>query len=152
IAYNAGTGVIPNKRGNNLTVRLHDYALPIFQQNNIHKVLLEVISTNDPAIKNYKKIGFNTIRHLNCYKGLIEPFQNNNSYECRPLEVYDWEKLCSFWDINPTWQNSISAVELLKSTNISIGIYENEQLVGYAIFNPNAKKIHQLAVDKEHRR
>jgi len=51
IVYNAGTGVIPAKRGNKLTAKLYDYILPFLHENDIDKLLLEVISTNEPAIK-----------------------------------------------------------------------------------------------------
>lgn len=152
IVYNAGTGVIPAKRGNKLTAKLYDYFLPILHENDIDKLLLEVISTNEPAIKTYKNIGFKIIRELNCYKGSLNIINTNNDFEIRELEAYDWQKLQSFWDLQPSWQNSITAVEKLKKTNISIGIYDGEKLLGYTIFNPKIKKIHQLAVDKNYRR
>ena len=152
IVYNAGTGVIPTKRGNKLTAKLYEYILPILHENNIDKLLLEVITTNEPAIKTYKNIGFKTIRELNCYKGSLNITNTNNDFEIRELEAYDWQKLHSFWDLKPSWQNSITAVEKLKKSNISIGIYDEEKLIGYTIFNPKIKRIYQLSVDKNYRR
>lgn len=152
IVYNAGTGVIPAKRGNKLTAKLYEYILPILQENDIDKLLLEVITTNEPAIKTYKNIGFKIIRELNCYKGSLNITNTNNDFEIRELEAYDWQKLHSFWDLKPSWQNSITAVEQLKKSNISIGIYDREKLLGYTIFNPKIKRIHQLSVDKNYRR
>jgi ribosomal protein S18 acetylase RimI-like enzyme len=152
IVYNAGTGVIPTKRGNKLTTKLYDYVLPLLHKNRIDKVLLEVITTNETAIKTYKNIGFKIVREFNCYKGSMNLTNANNSFEIRELEVYDWLKFTSFWDLKPSWQNSITAVEKLKKFNISIGLYENEKLVGYTIFNPKTKRIHQLSVDKNYRK
>ena len=152
IVYNAGTGVVPAKRGNKLTAKLYEYVLPILHENNIDKLLLEVITTNEPAIKTYKNIGFKIIRELNCYKGSLNITDTSNDFEIRELQAYDWQKLQSFWDLKPSWQNSITAVEKLKNTNISIGIYDKEKLLGYTIFNPKIKRIHQLAVDKSYRR
>lgn len=151
IVYNAGTGVIPAKRGNKLTAKLYEYVLPILQENDIDKLLLEVITTNEAAIKTYKNIGFKIIRELNCYKGSLNIISTNNDFEILELEAYDWKKLHSFWDLKPSWQNSIAAVEKLKNTNISIGIYEAEKLLGYTIFNPKTKRIHQLSVDRNYR-
>lgn len=148
IVYNAGTGVVPAKRGNKLTAKLYEYILPILHQNDIDKLLLEVITTNEPAIKTYKNIGFRIIRELNCYKGSLNIANGATDFELRELEAYDWQKLHSFWDLEPSWQNSITAVEKLKNRNISIGIYDEEKLIGYTIFNPKIKRIHQLAVDK----
>lgn len=152
IVYNAGTGVVPVKRGNKLTAKLYEFVLPILHENDIDKLLLEVITTNEPAIKTYKNIGFKIIREFNCYKGSLNTTNTNNDFEIRELEAYDWQKLHSFWDLKPSWQNSVTAVEKLKKTNISIGIYDGEKLLGYTIFNPEIKRIHQLSVDKNYRR
>lgn len=150
--YNAGTGVIPAKRGNKLTSKLYEYVLPILYKNNINKILLEVITTNETAIKIYKNIGFKIIREFNCFKGSLNLTNTNSEYEISKLEEYDWQKLNSFWDLKPSWQNSVTAVEKLKKSNISIGIYENEKLLGYTIFNPKTKRIYQLSVNKDYRK
>lgn len=152
IIYNAGTGVIPSKRGDKLTVKLYEYAIPILHKNNIDKVFLEVITTNEIAIKTYKNVGFKVIRELNCFKGSLMIDSTNNVFEIRELKAYNWQKLQPFWDLKPSWQNSITAVEKLKNSNISIGIYESERLLGYSIFNPKLKRVHQLSVDKNFRR
>lgn len=149
--YNAGTGVIPDSRGNKLTAKMYEYILPILQENNIDKIILEVITENKVAIKVYQKIGFKTIRHLDSFKGLINISNTINDFEIRNLDRYDWQKLQHFWDFNPSWQNSISAVEKLKQYNISFGVYENEILLGYIIYNPKQRRIHQLSVDKNFR-
>lgn len=152
IVYNAGTGVIPKKRGNKLTSKLYEYALTTLHENDIDKVLLEVITTNETAIKTYKNIGFKIIRELNCFKGSLVITHTNSDFVIRELKEYDWQKLHSFWDLKPSWQNSITAVEKLKNSNISIGMYESERLLGYIIFNPKIKRIHQLSVDKNYRK
>ena len=152
LVYNAGTGVIPAKRGNKLTTKLYKYALTILKKNDINKVLLEVITTNETAIKTYKNIGFKIIKELNCFKGSLIITNTSNDFEIHKLEEYDWQKLCSFWDLKPSWQNSITAVEKLKNYNISIGIYKSEKLIGYTIFNPKTKRIHQLSIDKDFRK
>lgn len=152
IVYNAGTGVIPAKRGNRLTVKLYEYAINILHKNNIDKVLLEVITTNETAIKTYKDIGFKIVKELNCFKGSLIINSTNNDLEIRKLYEYDWQKLHSFWDLRPSWQNSATAVEKLKNNNISIGIYKDEKIIGYLIFNPKIKRIHQLSVDKNYRK
>jgi len=152
IVYNAGTGVIPAKRGNRLTKKLYEYVFPILQENDIDKVLLEVITINEPAIKTYTNIGFKTTRELNCFKGSIDIPNTNNDFQIREMREYDWQKLYSFWDLKPSWQNNSTAVERLQQSNISIGIYENEKLLGYTIFNPKLKRLHQLSVDKNYRK
>jgi ribosomal protein S18 acetylase RimI-like enzyme len=152
IAYNAGTGVIPSKRGNKLTIKLYEYVLPFLQKNSIDKLLLEVITTNEPAIKTYKKLGFTITKEFNCYKGLINISKAGTAFQIRQLGYYDWKLFCSFWDVTPSWQNSITAVENWGSSNICIGIFDIEKLVGYTIYNTKLKRIHQLAVKKNYRK
>lgn len=152
VMYNAGTGVIPIKRGNKLTVKLYEYILPILYNKQIHKIQLEVITTNIPAIKAYQHIGFNVIRKFNCYKGEMTISEINNSLEVKEFYSYDWSMLQSFWDFKPSWQNSITAIEKLRPSNISIGIYQSGRLLGYLVYNPKIKRVQQISVDKTYRR
>lgn len=151
VVYNAGTGVIPNKRGNKLTVEMYAYLLPILHKKRIAKIQLEVITTNAPALRTYTNLGFEIVRELNCYKGLLQPIKKIVTVEIRKLETYDWQKLQSFWDFEPSWQNSITAVENLKYTNISLGMFRDHELLGYIIYNPALKRIQQLAIERAER-
>lgn len=151
VVYNAGTGVIPAKRGNKLTSKMYGYLLPSLHKKGIAKIQLEVITTNAAAIKTYTNLGFEIVRELNCYKESLQTAITIGDVAIRNLETYDWPKLQSFWDFKPSWQNSISAVEKLKNTNISLGIYRDNNLLGYIIYNPNLKRIHQFAIDKPER-
>ena len=152
VVYNAGTGVIPANRGHKLTNRMYDFILPALQLQHIEKVLLEVITENKPAILSYEKAGFKTVRKLSCFKGELKQDEiYNDDYEIRSLENYDWEKLQSFWDWQPTWPNSIMAAENLKRSNTSIGIFLQNVLTGYLVYNSKTKRIQQFAIDKGHR-
>jgi len=151
VAYNAGTGVDPNFRGNKIISKLYDFVIPILKTNGVTKMQIEVISENTNALPIYKNVGFKIDRELNCYKGTLEP-NGNSAPEIRELTEYDWQIMESFWDCQPSWQNSITAAENSFNNNISIGIYDKEMLLGYMIYNPISNKIQQLAVDNKHRR
>lgn len=152
VVYNAGTGVIPGKRGRHLTARMYEYILPRLIKDGINKIVLEVISTNVKAIHIYQTTGFNITRTYHGYKGSVALNSTKDGSELRHLQAYDWIRLRSFWDILPSWQNSVQAVEKLISSNISIGVYNHGTIVGYLIYNPDLKRIHQLAVDRKYRR
>ncbi len=153
VVYNAGTGVIPANRGHKLTSRMYNFIIPVLQQQHVDKLLLEVISENKPAIQSYEKTGFKNIRQLRCFKGELRLFEDfNTGYEIRLLEDYDWGKLQSFWDWKPTWPNSIMAVENLKQSNTSLGIFLHNVLLGYIIYNSKTKRIQQFGIDKSHRK
>ncbi|WP_333876077.1 GNAT family N-acetyltransferase [Flavobacterium sp.] len=149
--YNAGTGVIPDKRGNKLTFKLYEFILPQLLQQGIKNVILEVITTNKPAICTYTKVGFTIVRELNCYKGhLIETNQKRDSHIV-VLNDIDWNWATPFWDWEPTWQNSSKAMANANDACIKLGAFEGDRGIGYLIFNPKSKRVHQLAVDKSYR-
>jgi len=152
VVYNGGTGVIPEKRGLGLTKQMYIFNLPVLEKKGIDKIILEVISNNIPAIKSYKKSGFNTTRELACFKGNFETTKSNKEVELKELENYQWNLMESFWDITPTWQNSKNAINNMNGDNVSLGAYIKNQLVGYIIYTPKCKRIQQIAVHKDFRK
>lgn len=151
-AYNGGTGVIPDMRGQKLTLQMYAFLLPLLIAKGFDKILLEVITVNEPAIKIYEATGFKVSRILNCYKGIINPGVASPDINIKSLEHYDWEKLQSFWNWQPSWSNAVTALEQLKESNVALSAYKERELAGYIIYNPNTKRIQQLAVDKDYRR
>lgn len=151
IIYNGGTGVIPTKRGDSLTKKMYDYLLPILSNENVDYLILEVLENNIQAIKSYEKVGFKEFRKLNCFKGNITTSFQNDEIEIRKLNNRNWNVLSSFWDFEPSWQNSAKVMDNLSSSNISIGAYLNQELVGYLIYNPNLKRVNSFAVAKKYR-
>ena len=152
VVYNGGTGVVPSCRGQGITLRMYDYILPILKSKQIDRMVHEVLSLNTPAINIYKKVGFNQVRLLDCFKGRLSVHDKKSQFELREIESYDWKLMTSFWDYAPTWQNSILTLNNLKSTTLSFGVFVNSNLAGYIIFNPHKNRIHQLAVHSKYRR
>jgi len=152
VLYNGGTGVIPEKRGFGLTKKMYHFILPILEKRGVNKIILEVIDKNIQAIKSYEKSGFTITRELVCCKGRFEFERTNKDITIKKLEDYKWEHLESFWDIQPTWQNSNKVLDDLKPNNISLGAYVNNKLVGYVIFNSLNQRIQQIAIAKVYRR
>lgn len=150
VVYNAGTGVVPQERGQGLSQQMYRFILPILVQKGIHKVVLEVITKNVPAIKSYEKSGFKLSRKLYCYKGEVSSVKAHETVTVKVLEHYAWEQLEAFWDTQPTWQNSKNVLERITG-NAVLGAYAKNQIVGYISFNPTHHRIQQLAVQKEFR-
>jgi ribosomal protein S18 acetylase RimI-like enzyme len=151
ILYNAGTGVVPAQRKQGLTKRMYDFIMPVLRAEKVDNLKLEVITENTAAIKTYEKAGFKIKRKLLCYKGEIKPVKNE-TLVIKELPGYDWEKLKTFADFEPTWQNSANVLERGSHTNISYGAFINDQLAGYIVYNPLSKRVPQFGVDKKHRR
>jgi len=152
--YNGGTGVVPGYRGNHLTSKMYDFLLPKLRKNRVEKMILEVLTQNAPAIKTYKRQGFKITRELNLFKGKLSGKENlklSDSYKVGAIEKMDWDHIQTFWDYPPTWQNSISTMIHLEKKNICLGIEQHNVTVGYIIYNPKHRRIHQMAVDKKFR-
>jgi ribosomal protein S18 acetylase RimI-like enzyme len=66
-AYDAGTGIVPEFRGQRLARRMFDHALPALHDRGVERFSLEVLQQNEPAIKAYRKAGFETTRELHSY-------------------------------------------------------------------------------------
>lgn len=153
IAYNAGTGVLPSKRGANLTKKMYRYILPQLEKEGITKCILEVLEKNLPALKTYLATGYELKRELVCFKGIPKiPRINSRTPNIREIKQVDWTTLSTFWDWQPSWQNSITAMQNLGEQNKLMGIYRKNKLVAYISYNPLNNRIAQFAVHKSHRR
>jgi len=150
--YNAGTGVIPAYRGNQLTKKMYAYVLPLLQKENVSTLQLEVITQNETAIQSYMHAGYEITRKLVCYRGQLSGSLKNSGARIQELHHYDWSILQKFWDFTPSWQNDRTVMEKQKSSNQSYGAFVGDVLAGYIIFNPSAKRIQQLAVHPGYRR
>ena len=74
-AYDAGTGVIPDFRGQGWARKMFEHALPTLHERGVECFLLEVLQQNAAAIRAYEKSGFKTIRELRSYAGEIGPLR-----------------------------------------------------------------------------
>lgn len=151
-SYNAGTGVAPTYRGQRLTTQLYNYLLPLLKAEGIKTRVLEAITENHRAVKVYESIGYVRNRLLNCYKGIIAIADVPAEVELRALKSPDAERWQSFWDWKPSWQNSLATVARSFSESDVVGAFDGERLVGYLAYNPEQKRVHQFAVDKDYRR
>ncbi|WP_213277136.1 GNAT family N-acetyltransferase [Chryseobacterium indologenes] len=151
IIYNGGTGVIPESRGKGLVRKMYDFIIPVLKERNANTLLLEVIEGNQPAIRAYENLGFSIVRRLLCFNGSIKQGKENAEVSIKDLKDFQWEKLRSFWDIEPSWQGSVFVLEPMPENYITLGAYIEEKLVGYIVYGPASEKIYQFAVDKSFR-
>ena len=93
IAFNTGTGVLPEFRRRKIVKRIYDFAIPKLKSNGIEKCLLEVISENIIAIKSYQDVGFKKTRILKCFNGQIETREMNVKVVEKKLSSIDFDSL-----------------------------------------------------------
>lgn len=151
ISYNAGTGVIPDFRGQKLTEKMYAFLLPILKKHNIRKHQLEVITQNTKALGIYQHIGYNITKTVSCFKGKIIPPTRESTYDFLSLDLKNDTTVQSFWNHYPTYQNTISSVNRNKELHDTLGIYANKQLIAYVIYAKGSLRIKQFGVHPNYR-
>ena len=146
IAHNTGTGVLPAYRGRRIVQRIYDYALPDLRRNGVERTTLEVLTTNERAIRAYRRVGFRITREYRCYRG------NLSKASTVPVELREhsmaevqWEELPdqSFysWDFQPA--------TLLAGNNRFFWVLYAGERESYFVLHPERKYLAQFGVLQE---
>ncbi len=149
-AYNGGMGIIPAHRGQKLSYQFYSQLLADFRNNNINKVLLEVITTNKPAIQLYESLGFRYKRQLKCFrltKSLKTPAQKIEIIQSKEIKA----EYQDFWSYHPTFLDSSNQLIHNLKNEIVLEAHQDHSLQGYIIFQPALGRISQLVVDQNNR-
>ncbi|WP_286862462.1 MULTISPECIES: GNAT family N-acetyltransferase [Sphingobacterium] len=150
VVYNAGTGVLPDYRGKGFVGKMYEFINPFLKQNEVKELVLEVIASNNSAIRAYEKDGFTVRRKLLCFGGKVETTINHSNVCLLPLNKLLWADFVAFWDIQPSWQSYINSMDNLQPD--ALGAFIEGKLVGYVLFSKEMKRVYQIAVSKNHRR
>lgn len=153
-AYDTGTGVIKEYRKQGITTTMFNNLKKELIENNVEYYLLEVLKTNTAAFELYKKQGFRITREFNCFKLDKCSYSPTNIYniENKPvLTEKEWNEVKDFWDITPSWQNSIDSINSTIDSFIFSLVKDNNKIIGYGIIDKNTGDIPQIAVHHEYR-
>lgn len=155
-AFDAGTGVIKDYRGKGITGKMFEYALPSLKEKGVERFVLEVIQTNDSAVKAYSKSGFEIVQNYECYKINVENFKPNRiskgEIEIKALNKDDISKHDHLLDWEVSWEYNRSAIQSISDAFYLFGAFFNDKCVGYLAYYPRLHWIFQLAVDKNYRK
>jgi ribosomal protein S18 acetylase RimI-like enzyme len=151
-AYNGGTGVISDFRGNGLTQRMYDSIFPGLKKIGIEQCVLEVITNNKPAIRVYEKLGFQRTKFYHCLKmneesRYLQQIRNKDINIIVPSKP-KWGKYEKFCDYNTCFLDTFPLLKKNKQNETILEAHQNEQLVGFIIFNRLMGRIEQIAVDQ----
>ncbi|WP_340111936.1 GNAT family N-acetyltransferase [Maribellus mangrovi] len=151
VAYNGGTGVIKEYRGQHVTVKMYGQLIPVLKEKGVDEIELEVIDKNTAAIKSYKQVGFQKIADLDCFSGIPKPATKNDKLVIHEFDQFDHHLFKSFWDWKPTWQNASETIKKLSSCKTFVAFVANKP-VGYLSTIPQRARILQFAVAPEYRK
>ena len=155
--HDAGTGVIPDYRRKGVSSGMFNFIIPHLKENGFVRYSLEVIIGNDGALKLYKGLGFEISREFVIYesRGNLDIAKRDEGGEVKRIEYPDWDKLRQFWTFEPSWQNSIDCTKramIINSKSGILGIFKDDELIGYAAVFEDSGKVSQIAIAEKYRR
>ncbi|MDR2920731.1 MAG: GNAT family N-acetyltransferase [Tannerella sp.] len=156
-AYDTGTGTLKDYRGKGLATQVFEYSIPYLKETGIQEYLLEVLQHNTGAVSVYSKIGFEVTREFYYFRPENNQIRNEMKvidfpYTIQPININEYDGIPTFWDFRPSWQNSIESVNRSLEGFACMGVFTEEKLIGYSVFEPASGDVTQIAVDKQYRR
>ncbi|GGK58350.1 GNAT family N-acetyltransferase [Rufibacter glacialis] len=156
-AYNGGTGVLPQARGHRLTEQMYHFCVPLLKQQGVTQCLLEVIQENTRALAVYKKLGFEVVRSLRCFRHPKADLQwhrhaRPGQVSFQQVSVPNWALYKAFWEVEPSWQHHTAAIDRSAGYVHVVEAQAQGQCVGYGVIYGMTGALAQLAVAPAWRR
>ncbi|MGL4663174.1 MAG: GNAT family N-acetyltransferase [Culicoidibacterales bacterium] len=149
--YDMGTAVIKEYRKQGITTGLLNELQSYIQNSEIEQYLLEVIQENTPAYQLYQKQGFEVVRSFACLTAEKKKIESKMNHEVTIVNQLCWDEAITFWDIAPSWQNSIESIMTDPDMFIFAIVKYEERFIGYGIIDKSNGEIVQIAVDEKYR-
>ena len=149
-AYSGGVGVVHAHQGKGLAARMFEYSLPLLREQKVNKVVLEVVTTNQRAVRLYERLGFTYKNRLKSFKlhNRLKPVGSEVKIRKAENPQVDYEK---FWTFAPAFLDSSEHLTHNLQNETTFEATINGQLCGYVIFQPGLGRISQIAVGETHR-
>ncbi|TAI47603.1 GNAT family N-acetyltransferase [Flagellimonas allohymeniacidonis] len=143
IAFNTGTGVIPEYRGKRIVKSIYEYALTDLAEKGVEKSKLEVITKNKIAIFLYTGIGFNRCKEYKCFNGKLDLGSSLQS-ELREMDLKDVD-----WDSLPnqqlySWENQHES--LLEGNCKFFQVWHDQKPESFFVIDPDLNYLAQFDV------
>ncbi len=155
-AFDAGTGIVPGYRGRGLAREMFDHAIPELRGRGVTRFLLEVIRSNEAAIRAYRKAGFEVTREFACFElqpgSLAPPPPAGQAIAIRPVDRAAIAALEEEADWQPSWENGFPAIRRIPDDLLLLGAGEEGRCVGAIAYTPLFNWILTLVVCRSHRR
>jgi GNAT superfamily N-acetyltransferase len=153
IAFDAATGILPGYRGQGLAGRLSEFARPHLRERDVTRCILEVLKTNDVAIRSYHKMGFAITREFACFELVLTG--DRPAGESDP-EIFTMgkEALDAFEDQRswiPSWENSFASIRRIPDTIYILVAVDDGRPAGLLVYYPTLNWLMSIIVRQESR-
>jgi GNAT superfamily N-acetyltransferase len=134
VAWNGGTGIVPEYRRKGIGKQLMERNLEIYNEQGVELASLEALSQNDPAIRLYRSVGYEVIDRLVILQ-MMEPIVcsilqvSGHSYSIKKGTPSDVQSL-PFYRNFSAWQTHWSSIK----DGESLLVFYGNVAVGYALY------------------
>nr|WP_319387054.1 GNAT family N-acetyltransferase [uncultured Roseibium sp.] len=153
-AYTLSVGTVPAHRRKGLSRRLLQQVIARQKSDGGSGLQLEVITSNDKAVKAYEDFGFTACRTLRVC-GISGPRPSGAGHSHFTLETISIDRLpdenSTFFDTQPTPQNGRAALSALREKTCVLGVQIEGRLVGWGASYIDGS-VAQIAVHRDFRR
>jgi ribosomal protein S18 acetylase RimI-like enzyme len=155
-AFDAMTGIVKSHRGQGIAGQMFDTMLPRLKAAGIKEFWLEVLQSNAPAIKAYRRTGFRTVREFDCFQARPEALRADGhadgAIEVQAVERAELGRYADWLDWQPSWENSLAAIERIPDEVRLLGARCAGERAGLLVYYPTLSWIMGLAVARPYRR
>ena len=155
VAFDGGTGVIKEYRGQGVAGKMFAKSLEVLKQQKIHKFMLEVLQPNKSAIRAYEKEGFSISRALKCYDVAIDDFKGKLNelpgIEIKKISVSELEKYWCFIQHPASWEHMLSGLKAVKNEIIINAAFQKKVCVGFIVYTPYLCWITAIGINPDYK-
>jgi ribosomal protein S18 acetylase RimI-like enzyme len=142
--YDCGTAVVPAHRGRGLAAVMLEETLALVGAAGATRYLLEVLEANAPAIRVYRRAGFEVTRVLRCFE--LDEAPPAASIPVVEEAGHDAAALAAMRDVEPSWQNGDESIARAGAPRVTLAVRDADGLAGCAVLFPGSNDLAQLAV------
>ena len=150
-AYDVFTGALPSHQGQGLAGKLFEAARETLVTAGVERFVLEVIRDNEPAVKAYRKQGFEVKRGLSCFE-VKEVDLDTPGILVEEVAFEVGESFAAERDWNPSWQNSDASLRRARGEVVTLVARLEGTVAGCARCLPASRDLPQLVVRRACRR
>ncbi len=129
--FNMGTGVLPSHRGQRIVKQIYDICYHELLRSGCEQGLLEVIQSNNKAIKAYQSVGFALDLELISFKGRSINYTHNFIFsEVIPERL---DRYLDYIEHRLAWEHTPQTIMYDKSQFTFYEMHKENSLLGFAI-------------------
>jgi ribosomal protein S18 acetylase RimI-like enzyme len=147
-AFNCATGIEPAHQTKGLLGQMYETAIPALRQSGVTFTTLEVIATNERAIRAYEKAGFRRRPGLlHCFTGeLVSQKLNMEGLQTVVAKTPAFSRYAAMRDYEPSWEMTDDALATLPGEFQYRELHLEAGMAGYLIFSPKRGLVQQFGV------